>query len=112
MSVLYQLPDYTISWEHSAGIQTGPYGRSYGLAFVGNDATLVIDRSGWELFAEENKNKSKTVNVKIKKNSINNKLIINSLLFFKFQLAKIVNGKINVVKTKKNKLIPSTPKIK
>ena len=59
MSVLYQLPDYTISWEHSAGIQTGPYGRSYGLAFVGNDATLVIDRSGWELFAEENKNKSK-----------------------------------------------------
>ena len=52
MSVIYQLPDYTISWEHTAGTQNGPYGRSYGLAFVGNDATLVIDRSGWELFPE------------------------------------------------------------
>ena len=52
MSVVYQLPDYTISWEHTAGTQNGPYGRSYGLAFVGNDATLVIDRSGWELFPE------------------------------------------------------------
>jgi predicted dehydrogenase len=55
MSVLYQLPDYTISWEHTAGAQNGPYGRSYGLAFVGNDATLVIDRSGWELFPEIDK---------------------------------------------------------
>jgi predicted dehydrogenase len=55
MSVLYQLPDYTISWEHTAGAQNGPYGRSYGLAFVGNDATLVIDRGGWELFPEIDK---------------------------------------------------------
>ena len=60
----------------------------------------------------QNKNRSSTVKVKIKKNSINNRLIINNLLFFKFQLAKIVKGKIKVVNTKKNKLIPSTPKIK
>jgi predicted dehydrogenase len=52
MSVCYQMKDYVISWEHTAGTQTGPYGRSYGLAFVGNDATLVIDRNGWELFPE------------------------------------------------------------
>ncbi len=52
MSVTYQLPDYTISWEHTAGTQNGPYGRLYGLAFVGNHATLVIDRDGWELFPE------------------------------------------------------------
>lgn len=52
LSVLYQLPNYTISWEHTAGTQNGPFGRSYGLAFVGNDATLVIDRGGWELFPE------------------------------------------------------------
>lgn len=52
MSVNYQLQDFTINWEHSAGTQQGPYGRSYGLAFVGNDATLVINRESWELFPE------------------------------------------------------------
>ena len=52
MSVSYQLKDYTINWEHTAGVQTGPYGKSYGLAFIGNDATLVINRDGWELFPE------------------------------------------------------------
>jgi hypothetical protein len=52
MTVSYQMKDYTINWEHTAGIQSGPYGRAYGLAFIGNDATLVIDREGWELFPE------------------------------------------------------------
>jgi hypothetical protein len=52
MSVSYQMKDYVINWDHTAGTQLGPYGRAYGLAFVGNDATLVIDRDGWELFPE------------------------------------------------------------
>ncbi|TDB66885.1 Gfo/Idh/MocA family protein [Arundinibacter roseus] len=52
MNVSYQLPDFLINWEHTAGIQSGPFGRSYGLAFVGNDATLVIDRNGWEVYPE------------------------------------------------------------
>ena len=52
MNVTYQLEDYLINWEHTAGAQNGPYGRSYGLAYIGNDATLVIDRNGWELFPE------------------------------------------------------------
>ena len=52
MDVNFLLKDYSINWQHTAGIQQGPYGRSYGLAFVGNDATLVIDRDTWELFPE------------------------------------------------------------
>lgn len=52
MSVTYQLKDFSISWEHTAGTQNGPYNRAYGLAYVGNDATLVIDREGWEVFPE------------------------------------------------------------
>lgn len=63
LSVQYQLPDYTILWEHCAGIETGPYGRSYGLAFVGTNATLVIDRGGWEMFAEQDNGKYKTTPV-------------------------------------------------
>lgn len=62
MSVNYQMKDFNINWEHIAGTQTGPYGRPYGLAFIGNDATLVIDRDSWELFPEwDNENKKSRV---------------------------------------------------
>ena len=54
MCVQYQMPNHTITWEHTAGTQNGPYGRNYGLAFVGNDGTLVIDRESWDLFPEMN----------------------------------------------------------
>lgn len=52
MSVSYQMKDYVINWEHTAGVEVGPYGKLYGLAYVGNDATLVINREGWEVFPE------------------------------------------------------------
>lgn len=52
MNASFQYKDYLINWEHTAGSEIGPYGRSYGLAFVGTNATLVIDRDGWELFPE------------------------------------------------------------
>jgi predicted PhzF superfamily epimerase YddE/YHI9 len=52
MSVTWQMRDHTISWEHTAGTETGPWGRNYGLAFVGNNASIVIDRSSWDLFPE------------------------------------------------------------
>jgi predicted dehydrogenase len=54
-TVTYQMKDYLITWEHTAGLETGPYGRNYGLAFSCNDATLVIDRDGYELFPEQGK---------------------------------------------------------
>ena len=59
MSVTYQMPDHNITWEHVAGIENGPWGRNYGLAFVGNDATLVIDRSSWDLYPESSEDKYK-----------------------------------------------------
>ena len=59
MSVTYQMPDHNITWEHVAGTENGPWGRNYGLAFVGNDATLVIDRSSWDLYPESSGGKYK-----------------------------------------------------
>ena len=53
-SVIYQLDDHLISWEHTAGTQMGPYGRNYGIAFIGNDATIVANRETWEMFSELN----------------------------------------------------------
>lgn len=52
MNVSYQLDNFTINYDHVAGPLNGPYDRRYGLAFVGTDATLVIDRDSWEIFPE------------------------------------------------------------
>lgn len=59
MSVIYQMPDHNITWENVAGIENGPWSRNYGLAFVGNNATLVIDRSSWDLYPESSGGKYK-----------------------------------------------------
>lgn len=53
LSVLYDMGDYTISYEHFAGLSKGYYDRSLGIAFIGNNGTLVVNRGGWEVIAEE-----------------------------------------------------------
>ena len=47
--------DCPVHYSMTAGIQTnGMYGDSpYGLAFVGNDATLIVNRNGYRLVPEE-----------------------------------------------------------
>jgi predicted dehydrogenase len=49
---IYEFDDFSMIWEHAAGIDGGPYGRNHGVAFIGNSGTLVIDRSGWEVISE------------------------------------------------------------
>ena len=39
-------------WEHATGINDGPYQRDHGVAFIGNNGTLVVDRGGWEVIPE------------------------------------------------------------
>ena len=52
LSVIYELEDLTISWEHFGGIERGQFDRNYGIAFIGNDGTLVVNRQGWEVMSE------------------------------------------------------------
>ena len=52
MSVVYPTGDYVINWQHTAGVQSGPYDRLYGIEFVGDNATIVADRRGWEVYPE------------------------------------------------------------
>ena len=52
MTVVYPFGNYTIQWESNAGKQTGPYGMNYGLAFLGEKGTLVVNRGGWEVIPE------------------------------------------------------------
>ncbi len=49
---IYEFDDFSMIWEHAAGIDGGPYGRNHGVAFIGNSGTLVIDRRGWEVISE------------------------------------------------------------
>ena len=50
---IYEFDGYTMIWEHANGIDGGPYGRNHGVAFIGNNGTLVVDRGGWEVIAEK-----------------------------------------------------------
>ena len=52
MQALYEFDGYTMLWDHALGIDGGYYGRSHGVAFVGNNGTLVVDRTGWEVIPE------------------------------------------------------------
>ncbi len=58
---IYTFDDFSMTWEHAVGIGEGPYeGRGHGVAFIGNNGTLVIDRSGWEVYPEVDDDRYKT----------------------------------------------------
>jgi hypothetical protein len=40
-------------WEHATGINNGPYDRTEGIAFIGNNGTLVVNRAGYEIVIEK-----------------------------------------------------------
>jgi len=52
MSVIYPKDDFVINWDMTAGVQHGPYDSPYGLAFIGDLATLVADRSKLIVYPE------------------------------------------------------------
>jgi predicted dehydrogenase len=51
-SVLFEFDKFSMVWDHNGGIQTGPYGRCFGIEFIGENGTIVADRSNWENFPE------------------------------------------------------------
>jgi predicted dehydrogenase len=60
LNVLYDFGKFTLEWDHAGGISKGMYGRNYGVAFIGNNGTLVANREGWEVIAESADNVNKT----------------------------------------------------
>jgi predicted dehydrogenase len=55
MSVTYQFKDFLIEWENNAGVDSGPYGKNYGVLFRGANGTLVANREDWEVYPENNR---------------------------------------------------------
>lgn len=53
LTVAYGFDDFSIIWEHTIGIAQGPYGRDHGVAFIGENGALVLNRRGWEVLPEK-----------------------------------------------------------
>ncbi|SDF62506.1 Gfo/Idh/MocA family protein [Chitinophaga filiformis] len=75
LTTVYQFDGFNIQWEHAIGIDGGPYGRDHGIAFIGNNGTLVLDRGGWEVIPEKGKMeavpRTKSVDNGLDKHAIN-----------------------------------------
>jgi predicted dehydrogenase len=58
MTVSFPYSDVVITYDVTAGLQRGPWDRLYGIAFIGNNATIVTDRSKLNVYPEwDNKSK-------------------------------------------------------
>jgi hypothetical protein len=54
--VIYEFDGFNVIWDHAMGIGMGEWNRDHGVAFIGNNGTLVVDRGGWEVHPEVSKN--------------------------------------------------------
>jgi len=55
MTAVYDFKDFTMIWEHTIGIGLGNWQRPHGMAYTGENGTLVLDRNGWEVFPDKNR---------------------------------------------------------
>ncbi len=60
LMALYEFEHFNLIWDHAVGIGNGDYNRDHGIAFIGNNGTLVLNRNGWEVL-EEKKNANKVL---------------------------------------------------
>lgn len=52
LTTLYEFDRFNMVWDSAMGIDNGPYNRDHGIAYIGNNGTLVLNRSGWEVIDE------------------------------------------------------------
>lgn len=52
LTTLYEFDHFNLVWDHAMGIDNGSYGKDHGIAYIGNNATLVLNRGGWEVIEE------------------------------------------------------------
>lgn len=53
LQAVYEYDKFNMLWEHAIGINNGNYGRTEGIAFIGNNGTLVLNRGGFEVIVED-----------------------------------------------------------
>jgi predicted dehydrogenase len=52
LQAVFEYDNFNMLWEHATGIDLGNYGKTEGIAFIGNNGTLVLNREGWEVTPE------------------------------------------------------------
>jgi predicted dehydrogenase len=57
LQTVFEYEHFNLLWEHATGIDGGNYGKTEGIAFIGNNATLVVNREGWQIVPETQRNK-------------------------------------------------------
>ncbi len=58
LTTLYEFDGFNMVWDSAMGIDNGSYNRDHGIAYIGNNGTLVLNRGGWEVIEErQSKNK-------------------------------------------------------
>lgn len=45
----YSYDDFNIIWDHACGVNHGPFDKKEGLAFYGENGTMILTRAGWEV---------------------------------------------------------------
>ena len=58
LTTLYEFDGFNLVWDSAMGIDNGSYDRDHGIAYIGNNGTLILNRGGWEVI-EEKQSKSK-----------------------------------------------------
>src|SRR5882762_1883730 len=58
LATVYEFDGYNMIWEQAQGISNGNYGRDHGISYIGNNGTLVLDRGGWQVIADEKRMES------------------------------------------------------
>lgn len=53
LATTYDFGNFTMIWEQAQGISNGNYGKDHGMAYIGNNGTLVLHRGGWEVIPDE-----------------------------------------------------------
>ena len=80
MSAVYDFGNFNMVWEQALGISGGLYNRDHGIAFIGNNGTLVLDRGGWEVIPEKDGNVNKMEAV-ARQHSVDNGLDLHTKNF-------------------------------
>lgn len=53
LTTLYEFDKFNMVWDSAMGIDNGSYNRDHGIAYIGNNGTLILNRGGWEVIEEK-----------------------------------------------------------
>lgn len=93
MTAIYDYGNFQMTWEHNLATGVGLYGMQHGMAFIGENGTLLLSRGGWEVRPTVVNNSPKMETVEWKKASDNglDKHTANFIEAVKTRNASILN---------------------